>query len=166
MFTSLHVAQPRLRDVLDQCLRRCHSRRVEVLESEVRSVPPRNLRVPKDAFVAVWREAARRGDELGDQGVTDWYLGGVSLTCRWLAGAPLRTSSGGGLVRSPATRRSVLAYEELIEAEFLAAQTLEQQRPELAAREGWCEAVRATLRWAWRGEGPPPIELPARSVSC
>lgn len=63
-------------------------------------------------------------------------------------------------MRSPATRRRGLAYEELIEEEFLAAQDLEQRRPDLAARSGWCEGVRATLRWAWRAEGPPPLELP------
>ncbi len=94
-------------------------------------------------------------------GWTDWYAGAVALTCRWMAAAPLRTSRGGGLVRSPATRRRVLAYEELIEEEYLAAQDLEQRRPDLAARPGWCEGVRATLRWAWRAEGPPPLELPA-----
>ena len=55
----------------------------------------------------------------------------------------------------------MLAYEELIEEEYLAAQDLEQRRPDLAARPGWCEGVRATLRWAWRAEGPPPLELPA-----
>jgi hypothetical protein len=145
--------------------RKCHSDQVQVSVSDIARIPPGNLRVPREEFVAVWSEAARRGDELGDRGVTDWYLGGVAVTCRWLAAAPSRTARGGGLMRSPATRRSVVAYEELIEAEYLAAQTLEQRRPELAAREGWCEAVRATLSWAWRREGPPPVEVPASPVS-
>ncbi|WP_328304475.1 hypothetical protein [Actinomycetospora sp. NBC_00405] len=56
-----------------------------------------------------------------------------------------------------------LAYEELIEAEFLAAERLEETRPHLVrSRPGWCEGIRATLRWAWRREGPPPLaaEIP------
>jgi hypothetical protein len=28
------------------------------------------------------------------------------------------------------------------------------------SRPGWCEGVRATLRWAWRHQGPPPLPLP------
>lgn len=53
-----------------------------------------------------------------------------------------------------------MAYEELIEEEFLAAELLDVRRPDLVAdRPGWCEAVRATLRWAWRREGPPPIAV-------
>jgi hypothetical protein len=59
------------------------------------------------------------------------------------------------------TRRSVRAYEEVIEAEFLAAERLDQRRPDLVvARPGWCEAIRATLRWAWRHDWPPPLAVP------
>lgn len=129
-------------------------------EQDIASIPPGNLRVARRDFVALWRTANASGAELGVHGVTDWYAGAVALTCRWMAAAPVRTTRGGGLVRSPATRRRVLAYEELIEEEYLAAQDLEQRRPDLAARPGWCEGVRATLRWAWRAEGPLPLELP------
>lgn len=132
---------------------------MEVTQSDIASVPPRHVRVPRDAFVAVWQAASARDGDQGARGVTDWYAGAVALTCRWIAAAPLRTPRGGGLVRSPATRRRVLAYEELIEEEYVAAQDLERRRPDLAARPGWCEGVRATLRWAWRAEGPPPLEL-------
>ncbi len=39
-----------------------------------------------------------------------------------------------------------MAYEELIEAEWLAAARLEETRPHLAqSRPGWCEGVRSTL---------------------
>ena len=134
-------------------------------DAEIAGIPPANVRVPRDEFVAVWREASRRGTELGERGVTDWYLGAVSLTCRWIATAPMRTPRGGGLSTSPATRRKRLAYEELIEEEWLAAQLLEQRRPDLAAREGWCEGVRATLGWAWRRQGPPPVEVPAAPIA-
>ncbi|GAA4785644.1 hypothetical protein GCM10023200_19490 [Actinomycetospora chlora] len=134
---------------------------MEVTLSDTTGIPPGNIRVPHAAFVSVWRLATRKDSEHADRGFSDWYAGAIALTCRWMAAAPLRTSRGGGLVRAPATRRRVLAYEELIEEEFLAAQDLEQRRPDLAARAGWCEGVRATLRWAWRAEGPPPLEQPA-----
>ena len=134
---------------------------MEVTASDIAGVPPNNVRVPREEFVAVWREAARRSGEHGQQGELDWYFGAVALTCRWIAAAPLRSSHGNDLARSPATRVPSLALEELIEAEYLAAQNLEQRRADLAARPGWCEGVRATLRWAWRREGPPPLELPA-----
>ena len=132
---------------------------MEVTQSDIAGLPFGNVRVPRPDFVAVWRTASARAADQGARGVTDWYAGAVALTCRWLAAAPLRTARGGGLVRSPAKRRRVPAYEELIEEEFLAAQDLEQRRPDLAARPGWCEGVRATLQWAWRAEGPPPLEL-------
>lgn len=140
--------------------RRCG---VDVTEADIAGIPTGNVRIPPEEFVAVWRAAARRGDEQGAHGVTDWYAGGVSLTCRWLATAPARSSVGpGGLARSPATRQAIVAYEELIEAEYLAAELLEQRRPDLVrSRPGWCEAVRVTLFWAWRGQGPPPIEVTA-----
>ena len=134
---------------------------MEVLDSDVAGIPPGNIRVPRAAFVELWKFATHRGRDQAERGVTDWHAGAVALTCRWIAGAPTRTSRGGALTRSPATRRRLLAYEELIEEEFLAAQDLEHRRPDLAARPGWCEGVRATLRWAWRAESPPPLELPA-----
>ncbi|GAA4820893.1 hypothetical protein GCM10023201_03030 [Actinomycetospora corticicola] len=126
-------------------------------EADVAGLPPGNVRVQRDEFVAVWRAAS----EHDDRGVDDWYAGAVATTCRWLATAPVRLSSGpAGLLRSPASRRSGVPYEELIEAEYVEALTLEQRRPRLArTRPGWCEGVRDTLRWAWRREGPPPYEV-------
>jgi hypothetical protein len=60
------------------------------------------------------------------------------------------------------TRRDEVAYEELIEAEYQAAERLDVRRPDLfTSPPGWCEGVRATLRWAWRHQGPPPLPLPA-----
>ncbi|MFC4950785.1 hypothetical protein [Pseudonocardia sp. GCM10023141] len=136
---------------------------MEVTENDIARIPVRNLRVPRDAFVAVWAAAERRCFEQGDRGVTDWYAGGVAATCQWMAGAIVRTQTGRRfLAYSPATDRSATAYEELIEAEYLAAELLDVRRPELLeTRPGWCEAIRATLRWAWRRNGPPPLDLPA-----
>lgn len=82
-------------------------------------------------------------------------------TCRWLAGAPHRTSWG--LVQpaaAPVTRTRVAAYEELIEAECLAVASLTAAAGPGRGPSGVGEGIRATLWWAWRGEGPPPLGLP------
>lgn len=127
------------------------------LDTEVVRIRAGNVRASHEEFVAVWHEADRRGAE----SASDWYADAVALTCRWMAAVPMRTALCGGLPRSPATQRACLANAELIEAEWVAAQRLEESRPDLAARPGWCDGVRATLGWAWRREGRAPIEPPA-----
>ena len=129
---------------------------------DVARIPPRNLRVPRAEFAAVWAAAQRRAREQGERGVTDWYAGGVAITCRWMAGAVVRPVAGSRyLATSPISGR-IEAYEELIEEEFLAAEVLDLRWPELLTRRpGWCESVRATLRWAWRHDGPPLSVEPA-----
>ncbi|WP_219420434.1 hypothetical protein [Pseudonocardia nigra] len=138
---------------------------MEVTEKDIARIPVRNLRVPRAEFAAVWAAAERLCREQGERGVTDWYAGGVVATCRWIAGAVVPARQGGRrLAYSPVSNRTVTAYEELIEAEFLAAELLDVRRPDLVeARPGWCEAVRATLRWAWRHAGPPPLEVHAEA---
>lgn len=117
-----------------------------------------NIRVSREEFLAIWAEADRREAELAEHDVTDWYVAAVAQTCRWMAAAPMRTALCGGLPRSPVTRRASLARGESIEAEWQDAQRPDQYSPDLAARPGWCEGVRATFRWAWCRQGPPPIE--------
>lgn len=134
---------------------------VEVTDADVAAIPMRNVRVPQDEFVAVWRTASDRDHHDPAQGGEGWYAAGVAATCRWLATAPSRLANGlADSTPAPATRRRSLAYEELIEAEFLAAERLDETRPHLAqSRPGWCEGIRATLRWAWRRQGPPPLAV-------
>lgn len=63
---------------------------------------------------------------------------------------------------SPITRNPVRAYEELIEAECLAAERILYRRPVhvwVRDRPGWVENILATLNWAWRHEAPPPIDI-------
>ena len=136
--------------------------RVEVTENDIARIPVRNLRVPRDEFARVWAAAEALGAEQGASGVTDWYTAGVAVTCSWMAGATVRTSTGRRFIaRSPVTRRTTTAYEELIEAEYLAAELLDVRQPRLVeSRPGWSDGIRATLRWAWRRNGPPPMELP------
>lgn len=134
---------------------------VDVTDADVAAIPVGNVRVPRSEFVAVWRAASERDvhDSAHDGG--GWYAAGVAATCRWLATAPSRLSNGlTDPTPAPASRRTALAYEELIEAEVLAAERLEERRPDLAqSRPGWCDGVRTTLRWAWRRQGPRPLEV-------
>ncbi|MHC1560784.1 hypothetical protein ACR9E3_17640 [Actinomycetospora sp. C-140] len=125
-------------------------------------IPPRNLGVPRDAFVAVWRQAVDRA-EATDTG--DGYADAVVQTCRWMAALPMRTALCGGQARSPVTLRGWPARPDLIEAEWEAAQRPDAFTPDLASRPGWCDGVRATLRWAWRGDGAPPVAVPARLLA-
>jgi hypothetical protein len=119
-----------------------------------------NVRVPHDEFLVVWREAARREAARSEDQSPYWYVDAVAQTCRWMAAAPMRTALCGGLPRSPVTRRACRARGELIEAEWQAAQRADRYPPEFVARPGWCEGVRATFRWAWCRQGPPPIQVP------
>lgn len=137
----------------------CHSRLVEVTAAALDRVPVGNIRVPRADFGVVWTAAEARSRREAAQGVTDWYAGGVVATCRWLAEAVVTDRTGRReLPYSPATDRCVRAYEELIEAEYLAAEGLDLSRPDLLRhRPGWCEGIRATLRWAWRCNGPAPL---------
>lgn len=134
---------------------------VDVTEADVAATPARNIRVPMEEFTAVWRAASHRDHHDSARGGEGWYAAGVAATCRWLATAPSRLANGlADSTPAPATRRRSLAYEEVIEAEFLAAERLEQTHPHLArSRPGWCEGIRATLRWAWRRDGPRPLDI-------
>lgn len=131
-----------------------------VTAGQVEKVRAQNLRVPREDFAAVWAAAERRDRRQGERGVLDWYAAGVYLTCLWMAGGIVRPARGRPYpARSPVTGRGETAYEELIEAESLAAELLPQRQPQLLQRRpGWCEGIRATLRWAWRGQGPPPLD--------
>jgi hypothetical protein len=144
---------------------------VRVTDADISRVPVGNLRVPRAAFAAVWVAAEQRNGEQAARGVTDWYSAGVAATCRWLAGARVDSVVGGRrLAPSPVGGREVLAYEELIEAEYLGAEQLGQRCPDLLEhRPGWCEAIVATLRWAWRHDGRAPLgavaEAPANTAA-
>lgn len=127
----------------------CDPAEVRVTERDVERVPPGNLRVPRRDFGVLW-SAAEQG--------SDFASVGTAITCRWLARATVDLPRGRQRPAfAPVTRTRRLAYEELIEAEYLAAERLAGDEPEwLAARPGYLDGVRNTLRWAWRGEGPAP----------
>src|SRR5512133_2853049 len=99
---------------------------MEVTESLVAGVPVGNLRVPRAEFGALWVEAERlNAEQIGDADL-DWYPAAVAVTCRWLAGAVVQDQLGRRILApAPATRRRARAYEEVIEAEYLAAEQLD-----------------------------------------
>lgn len=131
---------------------------MEVTADVVARIPHGNLRVPCSEFAAVWSTAERLNREVAAQRVLAWYPAGVAVTCRWLAGAVVEDRFGRRPAESPVTNRLVRAYEELVEAEYLAAELLPARRPGLVRRQpGWSEGVQATLRWAWRRQAPPPL---------
>jgi hypothetical protein len=135
---------------------------MEVTDRHIARIPHGNLRVSRAEFAAVWRVAEQRDHDSGRRRVLDWYAGGVATTCRWLAAVMVQRPGGRvAIAEAPATYREVRAYEELIEEEAVAADNLALRDPcLLESRPGWCEAIQATLLWAWRHEGPPPLAIP------
>ncbi|TCC48075.1 hypothetical protein E0H73_43135 [Kribbella pittospori] len=114
-------------------------------------------------FAWVWLAAERRADALKIDGREDGYLAGVQWTCRWIANGEFRYEAPvdgrrGELARSPISRKSEFAIEELIEAETQAVERL-IGRWEWPGRPGYVEGVFATLAWVWRRSGVPPIEV-------
>jgi hypothetical protein len=137
---------------------------MDVSAADIAKISAANVRVPRAEFAALWRRAERLHDEQVRRGVSDWYGAGVVVTCRWLANAIVRPETGGPChpAPSPVTERINVAYEELIEAECVAAERLAMRRPVptwLKHRPGWIEAVVTTLNWAWRRYGSPPLDI-------
>jgi hypothetical protein len=124
-------------------------------------IPKGNVRVPVVEFARLWLAAEQQYDR-----ERTWAAFGVVQTCRWLATATVRPSDGRSyLADAPVTNRFGQAHEETIEAETLAAEVLLWRRPVapwLVERPGWLAAVVATLAWAWRRSGQPPIDVPAQ----
>jgi hypothetical protein len=136
---------------------------VDVSAADIVRIPTGNVRVPRSEFVTLWQTAERVHDEQIRRGVPDWYGAGVVETCRWLANTIVKSDAGGPerLAPSPVTGRVTVAYEELIEAECVAAEKLAACRPvptRLAHRPGWIDAVVTTLNWTWRRYGRSPLD--------
>jgi hypothetical protein len=120
---------------------------MDVTDERVAMIPPGTFQVPRPEFVAVWTQAERRR---GEAGRPDWYVDGAAAACRWLGGASFRAPASGGM-------RS--AHEGRVESEARAAEGLAGQQPTLVRlRPGWCDGIRDTFTWAWRRQGPPPVQ--------
>jgi hypothetical protein len=147
----------------------CHASAVDVTARMIEEIPRGNLRVPREEFAAVWSAAEQIHDRLKAQGKGDWYVTGVVITCRWLGCATTVFNYPHGPkaepTDAPITNRSARAHEELIEAETLAAELEAIRHPEgIKGEPGWLEAVVATLNWAWRGSGVPPLDVGQAAV--
>lgn len=146
---------------------------MEVTEADIARIPPRNLRVPVTDFVQVWLAAEQRNREATairstDPEYFDHRSAAIALTCRWLATAIVRPEDGRRWypARPPVSRHEHTAYEELIQAELLAAEKLELAPPPMyQEKPGRIEGICATLRWAWARTAPAPIEVQAVSTS-
>ncbi|ODU04276.1 MAG: hypothetical protein ABS81_11040 [Pseudonocardia sp. SCN 72-86] len=140
---------------------------MSVADDDLRLVRVENLRVGLNEFGAVWAAAEERASARAAAGETDWFAGGVLLTCRWIAGACVEYRGRRRLPVAPITRRSAPAIEELIEAEYVAAVILASNpvSPLVVDRPGFLDAVVATLSWAWRRAGPPPLPLQSGATS-
>lgn len=141
---------------------------VDITVADVDHIPPDSIHVPREEFVAFWSAAERLNDGEAQREDSNWYTAGVIVTCRWLAGATVRVAEGGSrIARSPVTKSTRRAYAELVQAEALAAQVLDMQRPVpqwLSRRPGWMAGILATFDWAWWRTGEPPV--PASDVAA
>jgi hypothetical protein len=136
---------------------------VQLTGADLDRIPRTNVRVPVVEFARMWAAAERYCEERR----MDWYGAGVVMTCRWLARATVRGRQRSYVAFAPVTESSRMAYEELIEAECQAAEKLDLRTPApawLAERPGWLAGVLATLHWAWRRSGPPPLTIDAAAA--
>jgi hypothetical protein len=134
---------------------------MDVSAAAVAKVPGENLRVPRAEFGALWTVADRLA---GQPGPDDDFLVGVVLTCRWLAAQPVWSDLIGRaeMPAAPFTGRAHAAMPETVEAELVraaAAAARPGPRAELA------RGVVATLNWAWRGTGDPPLDTSHAAAS-
>lgn len=117
--------------------------------------------MPVRDFARLWLVAEQRGDAVTAAGGNDHYMFGVQLTCRWLAGV-IKTDEGpSGRVSwfspAPITNHRDKAYEELIAAETDAAERAVADRRD--SPDEFVTGAHATLAWAWRYSGTPPIDV-------
>jgi hypothetical protein len=135
---------------------------MELTARDFDRIPRGNLRVPVAEFARLWLTAERRADALEAAGAPeDSYLRGVCSTCEWLAGVIITVQGARGpigvFVRSPVTGVDGKACEELIAEETRAAErAIGDGR---TGKPGFVDGVLATLVWAWRRSGVPPIEV-------
>jgi len=132
---------------------------MDVTAEHVVRIPASNLRVNRSQFAEVWARAEAVVDH---SGVEDYFVLGVALTCEWLAALPVPSRIHKGtteLPRSPVSQRLAGATPELIEDEYVAA--VRRRRSRVAWRAELARGPMATLEWAFRGNGRPPIDVAA-----
>jgi hypothetical protein len=129
---------------------------VNVSAQAVARVPGENLQVSRAEFGALWTVAEPLASQPGPD---DRFLVGIVFTCRWLAAQPIGSSLIGRaeMPLAPFTERRHSAMPETVEAEFVAAAAAAARK---SSRADLARGAVATLTWAWRGTGTPPLDLP------
>ena len=118
-------------------------------------------------FARLWWQAERRADALRAEDRSRLVPGRGAAACRWIANAWVQYDGpiegrNGEMAKTPLTLKSAWVIEELIEEETLDAERL-VGRWEWPGRPGYVEGVAATLTWAWRRSGVPPIQVEQRA---
>jgi hypothetical protein len=140
-----------------------------VTDRDIAGIPARNLRVSREVFGEFWREAEAYSAAETAAGRPSWRAGGWVIACRWVACSTTEVNGRRSLALRPITGGTPVAYEELIEAEYVAAEILAAKDPatrRYADRPGYVEAVCAVLRWVWRRNGPRPVVAPATAAGA
>jgi hypothetical protein len=140
-----------------------------VTDRDIAAIPARNLRVSREVFGEFWREAEAYSAAETAAGRPSWRAGGWVIACRWVACSTTEVNGRRSLALRPITGGTPVAYEELIEAEYVAAEILAAKDPatrRYADRPGYVEAVCAVLRWVWRRNGPRPVVDPAPAAGA
>lgn len=136
---------------------------MELTARDFERIPRTNLRIPLREFARLWLTAERRDDAMDAAGEPeDAYLRGVCATCEWLAGVIIKVRGADGrpvsvFRPSPVTGLQSKAYEELIAEETRAAERIVADGPR--GEPGFVDGALATLMWAWRRSGVPPIDV-------
>mgnify|MGYP001125774120 CR=1 FL=1 len=131
-----------------------------VTDREIARIPVGNLRVSRAVFSQLWREVeACAAAETAREASTP-RTAGLVLSCRWIACSTTEVNGRHFPAVRPIGRGAPIAYPELIEAEYVAAETAAaggQGAARFASKPDYVESVCAVLRWAWRRNGPRPV---------
>ncbi|GEL26781.1 hypothetical protein PSU4_57350 [Pseudonocardia sulfidoxydans NBRC 16205] len=131
-----------------------------VTDREISRIPAGNLRVSRAAFGQLWREVEAHADNETARGASTARTAGLVLSCRWIACATTKVNERRFPAVRPIGQGAPLAIAELIEAEYLAAETAAAGgvgASRFASKPGYVDSVCAVLRWVWRRNGPRPV---------
>jgi hypothetical protein len=95
-----------------------------VTDCAIARIPARNLRVSREVSGQFWREAEAFSAAETAAGCPSWRAGGLVIACRWLACSTTEVNGWRDLALRPISGGTPVAFEELIEAEYVAADAL------------------------------------------
>lgn len=131
-----------------------------VTDREISRIPAGNLRVSRAAFGQLWREVESYAADETARGASTARTAGLVLSCRWIACGTTEVNGRRFPAVRPIGQGAQLAFAELIEAEYLAAETAAaggSGAGRFASKPGYVDSVCVVLRWVWRRNGPRPV---------